>query len=480
MIDINDEGSILGSSRSISAMNAIKPDRFVLFLLLVFSLSVQTVGQTTSPEADLQELYSWGDDYFLEVLTLPGKTDNKSRVVVLVRLTYDLLTFRKTTKAGSTSDHYVAAPSVYIEAQGGDGVVVDYDSWNDTVETTEYRLTNSKLVLATSAIELEMRPGTYTITYAVDDGSPGRRFSRTTDPFVVPDFGSGDPAIGRPIFLKEKTEHQLSPVAIDGDAPFGQPIRFFVPLASREAPTHLRAEFLSVHRDEKEGEILNMKSIGTGVVTFLGSVIPGEFYSFGSEIVAPLHRDSIPDGVWGAYCEFEASTVEPGQYAIELTYTAGELKEVDTLMFRVKWINMPFSLSSPAYAIKALWPIATDDEIDALLDVGKEGQEKALWDYWKELDRTPGTLFNERMAEYYRRVDYAFFNFATLKEHDGVFTDRGKIYILFGPPTETRREFDPDSNPKEIWTYNNVVNREFVFRDQTESGAYRLVEYYDL
>ncbi|MCA9388055.1 MAG: GWxTD domain-containing protein, partial [Candidatus Andersenbacteria bacterium] len=70
--------------------------------------------------------------------------------------------------------------------------------------------------------------------------------------------------------------------------------------------------------------------------------------------------------------------------------------------------------------------------------------------------------------------------FATLQQQDGVFTDRGKIYILFGPPTETRREFDPDANPKEIWRYDNVVKREFVFRDRNESGTYRLVEYYDL
>ena len=461
-------------------MNAIKPHHFVLSLLLMIGLSVQGIGQSTPPRADLQDLYSWGDDYFLEVLTLPGKTDNKSRVVVLVRLTYDLLTFRKTTEAGSTSDLYVAAPSVYVEAQGSDGVVVDYDSWNDTVETTAYRQTNSKLILAANAIELEMRPGTYTITYTVDDGSPGRRFSRTTDPFVVPDFGDGSPAIGSPIFLKEKTEGQLSPVAIDGDAPFGQPIRFFVSLASREAPSHLRAEFLSVRRDKKGEEIVEMASIGTGIVTLLGSVVPGEFFTSGSDLVASLQTDAVSEGIWGAYCQFDGNAIKPGEYAVELTYTAGEAKEVDTVMFTVKWVDMPFSLSNPTYGIKVLWPVATDEEIDALLDFSKEKRQEALWNYWKKLDPTPTTEYNERMTEYYRRVDYAFFNFATLKEQDGAFTDRGKIYILFGPPTETRRELDPDSNPEEIWTYNNVVNREFIFRDQTESGAYRLVEYYDL
>ena len=163
-----------------------------------------------------------------------------------------------------------------------------------------------------------------------------------------------------------------------------------------------------------------------------------------------------------------------------MTLAAGGREKVDTQFFDLKWIDMPYSLSSPLYAIKSLWPIATDEEIDRLLDVGRENYPEALREYWKKLDPTPETAYNERMAEYYRRVDYAFFNFATLKEEDGVFTDRGKIYILFGPPTGTRREFDPEANPKEIWTYDNVVKREFVFRDKNESGSYRLVEYYDL
>ena len=461
-------------------MSVIKPERTLILLLLLVGLSIQAIGQSTTSRADLREIYSWGDDYFFEVLVLPGETDNKSRVVVLVRLTYDLLTFRKTTVAGSTSDIYIAAPSVYIEAQGEDGVVVDYASWNDTVETSEYRQTNSKRILASNSMELEVRPGTYTITYTVDDGSPGRRFSRTTEPIHVPDFGSGDPVIGSPIFLDEMAEDQIYPATIDGDAPFGHPIRAFIPLASREESEHLRCEFLSVERDKKGEKVLGTHSVGTGVVTMMGPVLPGEFFGFGSEIIATLQYDSTSRGVWGAYCEFDAQRMEPGEYALELTYTAGGKKKIDTVNFRLKWIDMPFSLSSPSYAIKALWTVATDDEIDKLLGTGKERQDEALWKHWKSSDPTPKTVYNERMAEYYRRVDYAFFNFATLKEPDGTFTDRGKIYILFGPPTETRREFDPDANPREIWTYENAVNREFIFRDQNESGAYRLVEYYDL
>ena len=463
------------------AFNMARLHRSTLLLfVLLLSPAIEALGQSDAPRTDLRDLYSWGDDYFIEVIVMPGESGNKSRVSVLIRLTYDLLTFRKTTVAGNTDDLYIALPSVYVEAEATDGVVADYDSWSDTVSTTEYRQTNSKQTLASGSIELALRPGRYTITYTVDDGSPGNRFTKETLPFTVPDFGDDLPAIGTPIMLRDIAENEIHPAAMDGNAPFGQSIKTFIPLASVEAPEHLRCEFYTVVRDEKTGSLQEMRSVGTGIVKMPSRMAVGEFKPVRSELVASLQREEVPEKVWGALCEFDASELEPGEYALEITAREGGREKVDTQFFQLKWIDMPYSLSSTTYAIKALRPIATDDEIDRLLGVGKEKQNDALWQYWKNLDPTPETVYNERMAEYYRRVDYAFFNFATLQQQDGVFTDRGKIYILFGPPTETRREFDPDANPKEIWRYDNVVKREFVFRDRNESGTYRLVEYYDL
>jgi len=192
-----------------------------------------------------------------------------------------------------------------------------------------------------------------------------------------------------------------------------------------------------------------------------------------------LNRDSIP-GAYGALLEYDGSALQRGDYALLLELTAGGVTVTDTTMFSIRWIDMPFTLSNPTYAIKALYPIATDDEIDDLLAVGKDNREESLNEFWKQYDPTPATAFNERMAEYYRRVDYAYFNFASVSQTDGVFTDRGKIYILFGPPTDIRRELKPETNPEEIWRYDNIVGREFIFRDRTESGSYQLVEYYDL
>jgi hypothetical protein len=78
------------------------------------------------------------------------------------------------------------------------------------------------------------------------------------------------------------------------------------------------------------------------------------------------------------------------------------------------------------------------------------------------------------MATFYKRVDYADFNFANGHVLDGVMTDRGKIYLLYGPPTKTERTFLPGEAPVEIWTYTNNVQRVFRFEELGGHGEYQL------
>jgi GWxTD domain-containing protein len=78
------------------------------------------------------------------------------------------------------------------------------------------------------------------------------------------------------------------------------------------------------------------------------------------------------------------------------------------------------------------------------------------------------------MTVYFQRVDYAFANFRTLKEENGALTDRGKIYILYGKPSNVERSLAPGGPPKETWTYGSL-NREFIFEDPSRQGNYKLI-----
>ena len=111
----------------------------------------------------------------------------------------------------------------------------------------------------------------------------------------------------------------------------------------------------------------------------------------------------------------------------------------------------------------------------AALNSGSDQEKmKKVYSYWRAQDPTPATAYNERMATFYQRVDYAAFNFTTSRMLNGATTDRGKVYILYGPPTKIERTFIPGDAPTETWTYTNNVGKIFHFEEHGDPGNYKL------
>ena len=119
-----------------------------------------------------------------------------------------------------------------------------------------------------------------------------------------------------------------------------------------------------------------------------------------------------------------------------------------------------------------------------------EEKEQFIEQFWYRRDPDPLTGVNEFKEEHYRRIAYANDHFGS--GLPGWMTDRGRIYILHGPPDE--RETHPTGGaynrpihegggttstyPFEVWWYRHIpgvgddVELEFV--DATLTGEYRL------
>jgi len=138
------------------------------------------------------------------------------------------------------------------------------------------------------------------------------------------------------------------------------------------------------------------------------------------------------------------------------------------------WPDQPESLRDVDYALESLRFIIPERFLDSLSRGSFESRRNNLENFWKSRDATPETADNPLMTEYYRRVDHARQQFTTLKQRDGTRTDRGKIYILYGPPSASERSLDPASGFTETWTYNHL-HKKFIFRDETRDGSYVLV-----
>jgi GWxTD domain-containing protein len=109
------------------------------------------------------------------------------------------------------------------------------------------------------------------------------------------------------------------------------------------------------------------------------------------------------------------------------------------------------------------------------LSTGRQ-REDFIESFWLRRDPTPGTLTNEFKEEHYRRIAYSNDRFAS--KLPGWKTDRGRIYITFGPPDEIESHPSGALGPYEIWRYRWIEgfgnNVELRFEDQGQNGEYRL------
>jgi GWxTD domain-containing protein len=135
--------------------------------------------------------------------------------------------------------------------------------------------------------------------------------------------------------------------------------------------------------------------------------------------------------------------------------------------------------------------IITDEERKAFKRLNTDDErQQFIEQFWLRRDPTPDTEENEYKEEHYRRIAYANDHFAS--GIPGWKTDRGRIYITFGPADEIESHpsggtyerpieeggGETSTYPFEKWRYRyiegigNDVNIEFV--DTTMTGEYHL------
>ncbi|MDW8225571.1 MAG: GWxTD domain-containing protein [Bacteroidota bacterium] len=181
--------------------------------------------------------------------------------------------------------------------------------------------------------------------------------------------------------------------------------------------------------------------------------------------------DPLPVGAW-VEVYLPTAALVPGRY--EMALVKADTASPDTLRysFRVVWTAMPVSLRRISYALQSMYYILPDKEWERFRGGSAQEQWERVWRYWKQRDPTPATAYNEAMAAYFRRVDHAYFAFQSATEPDGMRTERGKIYILYGEPTRVEREFPSGRASREVWVYERFRQR-FLFELRPD-GRWRL------
>ncbi|MGH9450082.1 MAG: GWxTD domain-containing protein [Terriglobia bacterium] len=151
-----------------------------------------------------------------------------------------------------------------------------------------------------------------------------------------------------------------------------------------------------------------------------------------------------------------------------------------------KWISGPIGYIITPEERAAFKKLTTDDE-----------REQFIENFWERRNPSPGDPENEFKEEFYRRIAYANEHYAS--GIPGWRTDRGRIYIMYGPPDEQDNhdsggEYVANPNelpyqgadasnemttyPFEDWYYHYIPgigeNVKLEFVDPTMSGEFRL------
>ena len=140
--------------------------------------------------------------------------------------------------------------------------------------------------------------------------------------------------------------------------------------------------------------------------------------------------------------------------------------------------------------------IITEDERRLFKNLkNDEERESFIQQFWDRRNPDPRSSYNEFKEEHYRRIAYTNEHFAS--GVPGWRTDRGRIYITFGPPDDREthatggqyyREWregggSTSRHPWEKWWYRHIDGVgdgiELLFGDTSNSNEYRLVMYED-
>lgn len=122
--------------------------------------------------------------------------------------------------------------------------------------------------------------------------------------------------------------------------------------------------------------------------------------------------------------------------------------------------------------------IMTNQERDSFLRLTSNADRDRFVDaFWEQRNPSPGNRPNSFKEEHYRRLAFANQHFAA--GTPGWRTDRGHIYILYGPPDSMNvRTSTLTAPPEQIWTYRHMAGKaeetRVKFVDHCRCGDYRI------
>lgn len=210
----------------------------------------------------------------------------------------------------------------------------------------------------------------------------------------------------------------------------------------------------------------------------------------GDQLVVTEARRIVVDSGGGATRGVvDLAGLPPGDYRLELA-VAGAGTGSDTAVrdadfgmagLEADLARDPFAALTEAQLDTLYLPLVylmASEEQGVYPGLTVEGKRSFLRQFWVKRDPTPGTPRNEAQEDVYRRIGEANRRFREggAAAIPGWRTDRGRIFIKYGPPDEVlERPQAGSTNPYVVWKYTQLRVQKYVFLDLTLFGNYALI-----
>ncbi len=434
---------------------------FLFAMVLLLSSGSAGQGQRPRPAPDEFQIV------FFEVLSLPGG-DSLARLDVLYRIDQSFFISSRNFDPNAPSTFKRRGETV-LEVLNAEGVSAAREIHRIEIDAVPEKKEESSPLWYERVRTFMVPPGTYSVSLEINDLESERRLSQRSRSVEARHFTGDKIVTSSPMFVTNMTDSALVPANFGGNTLIGGKggvfVQLHLPPSSERSQGTIYYSLRETRREKDSG-------IPITDTTFSLPFEQEMVLSPGSQGVYSLSRNNNAS-ISSVFIPLPLELLRLRQFDLEVSISAGPDSVRLSHTFRTIWPGMPRSLRNVDMALDALRFITRKEELDSLKKGTFEIRIQNLEDFWKPKDRTPETAINETMAEYYRRVDHAMMTFGTLREPDGTRNDRGRTYILHGPPTEIDRNLDTEE-AREIWTYERLRKR-FIFSDKSRTGSYTLI-----
>lgn len=415
-----------------------------ILLLCLILLGAVTSAQPSRPGLNQMR------GIFFDTIVIPS--GNNSDCYITYQTTCNRLVFVKAKDVFTT--HF----SLNIEAVDSITGKVYREITENEYSVNDFEETNSESKYVQGVLKLSLPAGSYKVVPVIYDFNTNSE--HVLSQFDLKVSPKDEKWALSPIVLKEalaasKSQQKHVLAGFDGNVPFShEDYDMVIPVTD--------TNISSVYVELKNNDSLIFKdSLKSSFVAGLSfsrdrENITAEYNSRGTltrNFVLPKFNEKLQEGM------------------LTISLLSGK-KEKALFRRSVTWYNKPRSLNNLEYAVKVLKNIDADETQKKNIAQSKMDYTQ-LVNYWKRFDPTPETAYNELMAEFYKRVDYAAASFSLISNPDGAETDRGKIYIKFGKPKSVERIYTGSKDVREVWVYDEP-ERQFVFVDKSGLGNFIL------